>query len=96
MSAETQVAITPRSPEEVSAQKRRNVWLAIGLFAFVVLVGTTTAIRISNADLGPDDKLYFDGYLESSAPEVEAPPIPFPESDTQDTADADSLDETPK
>lgn len=31
----------------LAAQKKRNVWLAIALFAFVILVGLVSAIRLA-------------------------------------------------
>ncbi|GAA0194296.1 hypothetical protein QOZ96_000189 [Brevundimonas nasdae] len=34
------------SPEEVRARKRRNLWIALGLVAFIVLVFTTTVLRL--------------------------------------------------
>ena len=32
--------------EELAARKRRNVWIALGLAAFVVLLFTTTFLRM--------------------------------------------------
>ena len=32
---------------ELSARKRRNVWLAAGLVAFIVLIFTVTVLRLS-------------------------------------------------
>jgi len=34
------------TPEEVAARKRRNVWIALGLVAFIVLLFTTTFLRM--------------------------------------------------
>lgn len=34
------------SPEELRARKRRNVWIALALVAFIVLVFTTTVLRL--------------------------------------------------
>ncbi len=34
------------SPEELAARKRRNLWIALGLVAFIVLVSTTTVLRL--------------------------------------------------
>ena len=48
------------------AQKRRNVWLAWALVAFVVIVGVTTAIRIQQTDFSGGDRLYFSGYLDEA------------------------------
>jgi uncharacterized membrane protein len=36
------------SPEELAARKRRNLWLAMGLVAFMVLVFTTTFLRMQH------------------------------------------------
>lgn len=34
------------TPEELAARKRRNVWIALGLVAFMVLVFATTLLRM--------------------------------------------------
>ncbi|RZJ74262.1 MAG: hypothetical protein EON88_37750 [Brevundimonas sp.] len=34
------------SPEEFAARKRRNLWIALGLVAFIVLVFATTLLRM--------------------------------------------------
>ena len=34
------------TPEELRARKRRNVWIAAALVAFIVLVFTTTVLRL--------------------------------------------------
>lgn len=52
-----------------NAQKRRNVWLAFGLVAFVIIVGVTTAIRIQETDFANGDRLYFSGYMNEAAKE---------------------------
>ncbi|MEM1389760.1 MAG: hypothetical protein AAGG45_01670 [Pseudomonadota bacterium] len=36
----------PRTPEELAAQKRRNVWLALMLVAFLILAFVITITRI--------------------------------------------------
>ncbi len=51
------------------AKKRRNVWLAWSLVAFVVIVGLTTAIRIQETDFSGGDRLYFSGYLDEAEKE---------------------------
>lgn len=53
----------------LKAQKRRNMWLGWALFAFVVIVGVTTAIRLKQSDFGGSDRLYFSGYLDEAAKE---------------------------
>ena len=53
----------------IQAQKRRNVWLAWALVAFVVIVGVTTAIRIQETDFSGGDRLYFSGYMDEAASE---------------------------
>ena len=53
----------------LKAQKRRNVWLAWSLVAFVVIVGLSTAIRIQETDFSGGDGLYFSGYLDEAAKE---------------------------
>ena len=64
------VAEPTTDPQAVlNAQKRRNVWLAWALVAFVVIVGVTTAIRIQEADFSGGDRLYFSGYLDEAAKE---------------------------
>ncbi len=34
------------SPTELTARKRRNVWIAFGLVAFMILLFTTTFMRM--------------------------------------------------
>ncbi|MFN6981319.1 MAG: hypothetical protein ACK4NU_05265 [Brevundimonas sp.] len=34
------------TPDELRARKRRNVWIAAALVAFIVLVFTTTVLRL--------------------------------------------------
>lgn len=60
------VALTP---EQLAARKKRNLWLALALVGFVVLVGATTAIRIS--ENGAKDGMYFSGYMNEAAVEKE-------------------------
>ncbi|MEM7661648.1 MAG: hypothetical protein AAF292_05325 [Pseudomonadota bacterium] len=33
--------------DRLAAQKKRNVWLAVALFGFVILVGMVSAIRLA-------------------------------------------------
>lgn len=67
----TEVAETPQTNADliVKAQKRRNVWLAWALVAFVVIVGVSTALRIQQADFSSGDRLYFSGYLDEAEKE---------------------------
>ncbi|WP_084396002.1 hypothetical protein [Henriciella aquimarina] len=60
------------------AQKRRNLWLALALFAFVFLVGITTAIRLGDADLGSDGGLYW-----RNDPQSDSQPMPELPSDQE-------------
>ena len=66
-----------RSSEDLAAQKRRNMWLALALAAFVVLVGVTSAIRIQGSDLGKSDGFYMSGALDNKA-------SPSPDADKPD------------
>ena len=45
--------------QEVAARKRRNLWLALALFGFVILVGAVTMIRLSQTGMGPDQEFYW-------------------------------------
>lgn len=45
--------------EELKARKKRNMWLALALAGFVILVGVTTAVRISQTGMGPDQEFYW-------------------------------------
>lgn len=67
----TEAVDTPQmDPEAIQkAQKRRNVWLAWALVAFVVIVGVSTALRIQQADFSGGDRLYFSGYMDEAAKE---------------------------
>ncbi|MEL6861925.1 MAG: hypothetical protein AAGL11_08805 [Pseudomonadota bacterium] len=62
---------TPQSDAVLiqKAQKRRNVWLAWALVAFVVIVGVSTALRIQQTDFSGGDRLYFSGYMDEAAKE---------------------------
>ena len=81
--SESHEQLTSQTDEDVrkAAQKRRNFWLALALFAFVVIVGVTTMIRLGDSDLGPDGGLYW-----SNPPETrEQAPMPtLPESPQED------------
>ena len=56
------IAPAKLDPREISARKRRNIWLGLALFAFVVLMGVGTAIRIGQgAGTNPcEASLYWD------------------------------------
>ncbi len=41
------------TPEELKARKRRNLWLGLSLFAFVVAILIITMIRISGTGAVP-------------------------------------------
>tara|TARA_R110000787_G_scaffold37097_1_gene94497 strand:+ start:389 stop:697 length:309 start_codon:yes stop_codon:yes gene_type:complete len=47
------------APEAIAARKKRNVWLGLALFGFVVLVAVTTVIRLSNTDLSDGAGFYY-------------------------------------
>lgn len=61
--------VQPDSDAVTKARKRRNVWLAWALVAFVVIVGVSTAIRIQQTDFSGGDRLYFSGYLDEAEKE---------------------------
>ena len=67
----TEAVESPETNAELiqKAQKRRNVWLAWALVAFVVIVGVSTALRIQQADFSGGDRLYFSGYLDEAEKE---------------------------
>lgn len=67
----TEAVDTPQSDAVLiqKAQKRRNVWLAWALVAFVVIVGISTALRIQQTDFSGGDRLYFSGYMDEAAKE---------------------------
>lgn len=62
-------AVQPDAAARLQAQKRRNMWLALALVAFVVLVGVSTALRIQETDFTGGDRLYFSGYMDEAASE---------------------------
>lgn len=66
--------------ERRAAQKRRNLWLGLALFGFVVIVGVTTVIRLGDADLGPDGGLYWHNPPQDNTSE------PMPDLPQQDDA----------
>lgn len=43
-------AATQMTPEQISARKRRNIWLGLSLAGFVVLVMVTTIIRLTTGE----------------------------------------------
>lgn len=47
------------TPEELAARKRRNLWLALALFTFVIMVGAITVVRLSQTGLGPEQEFYW-------------------------------------
>ena len=55
---------------QLQARKRRNVWLALALVGFVVIVGVSSAIRIQEPDFSGGDRLYFSGYLDEAEKEA--------------------------
>lgn len=67
----TEPAPTPVIDEAalMKAQKRRNLWLALALVAFVLIVGVSTALRIQETDFSNGDRLYFSGYMDEAASE---------------------------
>mgnify|MGYP003658994315 CR=1 FL=1 len=68
----------PRTVEELKAQKKRNIWIAIALITFVVLVGTTTALRLGASDMGKDGGMYWrmpDSSTSSKPLPADAPPM---------------------
>ncbi len=58
-------APAPFDEQEIAARKRRNLWLGFALFAFVVLMGVGTAIRIGQgAGTKPCKALYWEPVKE--------------------------------
>ena len=57
----------------LAAQKRRNLWLGLALLGFVVLVGLTTIIRLSDAD-GNQDNFYYN--MNQTGQGDKAPALP--------------------
>ena len=64
MSEPSTLSVAARSQEEIAAQKKRNIWLALALVAFVALVGITSAIRISQSDLSKTEGFYSKAALD--------------------------------
>jgi len=62
-------------PEALAARKKRNVWLGVALAAFVILVGVTTVIRLSNTDLSQGAGFYYSPNNDRT-PLQEAQPLP--------------------
>jgi hypothetical protein len=63
------------APESIAARKKRNVWLGLALFSFVVLVAVTTIVRLSNTDLSEGAGFYYSN-SDSRTPVGEAPALP--------------------
>ncbi|MEM9738336.1 MAG: hypothetical protein AAF829_00570 [Pseudomonadota bacterium] len=47
MAKDNEIEVRPLTDEEAKARGRRNVWLALALVAFVMLVLTITIVRLS-------------------------------------------------
>ena len=62
-------------PAAIAARKKRNVWLGLALFGFVVLVAVTTVIRLSNTDLSDGAGSYYSN-SDSRTPIEGAPALP--------------------
>lgn len=58
------------SAEELAARKQRNVWLALALVAFCVLVGAITVVRLGDTD----GKFYYHNDPNSDEAGQELPP----------------------
>lgn len=43
----------------LKARKQRNLWIGLGLFGFVFLVGLLTALRVAENGLGPGQEVYY-------------------------------------
>nr|WP_321362333.1 hypothetical protein [uncultured Hyphomonas sp.] len=59
-------------PAALAAQKRRNLWLGVALLGFVVLVGLTTFVRLSETE---DNQAEFYYNMNQAGPD-EAPALP--------------------
>jgi len=70
MSEPSTLNVAGRSPEDIAAQKKRNIWLALALIAFVALVGLTSAIRISNTDFSKTDGFYSKAAIDKGGASV--------------------------
>lgn len=71
MSEQSAQPLEPTRADYIAAQKRRNVWLALALVAFVALVGVTSVVRISTTDYSQSDGFYMTGAIpkvENSEP----------------------------
>ena len=71
-------AAIPPQPDAgaINARKRRNIWLALALFAFVVLMGVGTAIRIGQG-VGTqpcESSLYWNADAPADCPKIDAEP----------------------
>lgn len=58
------------SDEAIAARKKRNIWLALALLVFVVLVGITSMIRIQSVDYSKSDGFYMDGAIPNKNTEL--------------------------
>lgn len=57
-------------PEALAARNRRNIWLALALAGFVVLVGVITVVRLGDTD----GEFYYRFEQDSEVDEAELPP----------------------
>ncbi|KCZ93879.1 hypothetical protein [Hyphomonas johnsonii] len=82
-------------PEAIRARKKRNVWLGLALFGFVVLVGITTVIRLAGADLSNGAGFYYNA-SDSQGKKAEQPALPPGMTEDQATPPAPSPEESPE
>ena len=76
MTSEPASVPTQPDPRAIKARKRRNIWLALALFTFVVLMGVGTAIRIGQG-AGTDPckpSLYWNADAPVDCPKIDAEP----------------------
>lgn len=64
------VEVQQLSAEQIAARKKRNIWLALALLAFVILVGITSVIRIQDVDYSKSDGFYLDAAIPKKNTEL--------------------------
>ena len=78
------VAEMALSADEVRARKRRNVWLALALLGFVVLVGVVTAVRVQESFSDPCARMYLSGNMSDAQEDARCREQRGPVQETRD------------
>ena len=72
------------STDDVRARKRRNLWLALALLGFVILVGVVTAVRVQESFSDPCARMYLSGNMSDAQEDARCREQTAPVKETRD------------